>query len=169
MIFLIGIILVIIAFALYLVDYFVIDYFHREKLFWTAIVPYVLLVTTVILMVVGAGLSIFVEFDQEVVVSRVEIVSLEGDRSTGQSFVLGTGRVDSKSIYIAYTPISENSYELYEFSADDNVIIEDDSVNPVVITYEPKTESAFLNWLLLPKERRTETYVPEGYITKFAD
>lgn len=92
---------------------------------------------------------------------KTQIESLESGQSIRGYFVLGSGSVNGRDVYIYYTKNTDGGYVRNHVNADNTVIYMDENESPYLISKYVETNRLHVQFI-----NSYELHVPNGTITK---
>ncbi len=94
-------------------------------------------------------------------IDKVQIESLESGQSIHGYFVLGSGSINGRDVYIYYTKNTDGGYVRNHVSADNTIIYMDENNSPYLISKYVETNRLHVQFI-----NSYELHVPNGTITK---
>lgn len=94
-------------------------------------------------------------------VDKIQIESLESSQSIHGYFVLGSGSVNGRDVYIYYTKNSDGGYIRNHMNADNTIIYMDENESPYLLSKYVETNRLHVQFI-----NSYELHVPNGTITK---
>jgi len=92
---------------------------------------------------------------------KIQIESLEYGQSIRGYFVLGSGSVNGRDVYIYYTKNTDGGYIRNRVNSDDTIIYMDENESPYLISKYVETNRLHVQFI-----NSYELHVPNGTITK---